>query len=126
VKMVKIYALVDPVTDLPHYVGRTVVPLSKRLGYHMSETACMLRGTTPAKLPRKDKWIYALRQSGKKPRIHLLSLTTQARAAEREGYWMIRLRREGHVLHNVFTPRAIADMSDRVLGAKRPNFKAGG
>lgn len=85
-----VYALVDPRTDLPRYVGSTMNAVS-RLSSHRSGTGNRA----------KDAWIAELKGLGLEPHLRVLEKVIDSDdldAAEKR--WAIRLRKEGAVLFN--------------------------
>ena len=86
------YALVDPVTRLPHYVGQTADLLGRRLEQHVKKRQETKKGLWIRDLIRAEQW----------PEIVLLEefLGTRRRAYERESYWIQQLRGQGHPILN--------------------------
>ena len=92
-KTYRIYALIDTITGVVHYVGQTAGTLGHRRMDHVRK-----RGDT-----RKGEWIRSLLEVGLEPEIDLLEefVGYRSRAYQRETYWIRRLRSEGHPLLNV-------------------------
>ena len=88
----RIYALIDPATRFPHYVGQTADYLGRRLRQHVNK-----HQTT-----RKGLWVRALVDAGEWPEIVLLEefVGDRRRAYERESHWIARLKEEGCPLLN--------------------------
>jgi hypothetical protein len=91
-KPYRIYALIDPSTNVAHYVGQTAAGLGIRRTDHMRKP-----GNT-----RKGDWVRALQDAGYEPQIVLLEefIGYRRQAYERETFWINRLRSEGHPLKN--------------------------
>jgi hypothetical protein len=91
-KPYRIYALIDPSTNVAHYVGQTAAGLGIRRTDHMRKP-----GNT-----RKGDWVRALQAAGYEPQIVLLEefIGYRRQAYERETFWITRLRSEGHPLKN--------------------------
>jgi hypothetical protein len=89
--MSKIYALIDPNTNLIRYVGKTDYPLEFRLKQH-----CSKKSKT-----HKWNWIKGLMQNNQKPVISLIEDVSEDMWQERECYWIGRLRAEGASLTNI-------------------------
>lgn len=98
-KMRVIYALVDPRTGLPRYIGQTSDP-ERRLNTHVTEA---LRGPPT---DQKTEWIHGLHQRGEKPEIREIDKVPEALADHREEY-LIRVFHDalGRVLLNEKLPR---------------------
>lgn len=88
-----IYALLEPTTYQPRYVGRTGSSLPKRLGQHLADSK--LREPT-----RLAGWLRELVAAGQRPLIALLESVPDMdwRQAERDA--IARLRAEGAALVN--------------------------
>lgn len=88
----RVYALLDPATRFPRYVGQTAEPLGVRLKQHV----------TKHQKTKKSLWIQSLVDAGEWPLIVLLEEFTSERrhAYERETYWVTRFRAEGCLLLN--------------------------
>lgn len=88
-----IYALLEPDSEEPRYVGQTAIPLAIRLDQHLRKGGHSLRAD----------WIRSLIARETKPRIELLEEITGTRhdAYSRETAWIRKLRAKGHDLLNV-------------------------
>ena len=87
-----IYGLAHPRTKIIRYVGKTILPLERRLIGHI----CSAR-----RRPKKGRlhtWILDLASSGSRPVIVKLATVRLWRSAERR--WILRLRNEGRSLLN--------------------------
>ncbi|WP_158270305.1 GIY-YIG nuclease family protein [Mycetocola zhujimingii] len=86
-KTYRIYALVDPSTNLAYYFGQTANTLFLRWRDHLRKP-----GDT-----KKGDWVRELRADEREPHIVLLEEFSGYRphAYERESYWIKRLRSEG-------------------------------
>lgn len=81
-KTVKIYKLVDPITQEIRYVGKTEKSLKHRLSMHIS-TSVKNKNKT-----HKEAWITQLHQIGKRPIIELIEEVPFDLWEEREKYWI--------------------------------------
>ena len=97
-----IYALVDPRTSLPRYVGKTVQPI-QRLRAHISGA----RGGRAA--PRVSAWIAGLKLVGRLPRMMLLQQVPGESWQTAEFFWICFLRWAG------------ADLANHTVGGAGPN-----
>jgi hypothetical protein len=77
----KIYALIDPITDVVRYIGKTQNPLSRRLRDHIR----IAKKGRP-KTEKKD-WINNLSLSGLKPKIKLIETCDKLNWRDREFHW---------------------------------------
>lgn len=77
---VKIYSLLDPITNEVMYVGRTKVRLSARMSSHYH---CSRHNFTP-----RDIWIASLTKNGLKPIIKIIEDVDSSIWREREKYWI--------------------------------------
>lgn len=90
-----IYALVDPRTDLPFYVGSTWARLKTRLMQHV--TGCL---DGHLLYSPKEQRIREIKAAGLYPSIVVLADCPTAERAEVERYWVEFLRKEGADLTN--------------------------
>jgi len=90
---VTIYAIKDPRSKEPVYVGRTRRPLNMRLYAHYQDD------TNPA----KKQWLQSLIDSGIEPIIESLQEVNPDKAPEAEAYWINQLRADGFSLFNQST-----------------------
>jgi hypothetical protein len=81
-RSVKIYKLIDPITDNVRYVGKTVSKLNDRIKVHIYQSRISSSHT------HKEAWIKGLLNSGLKPRIELIEEASVDNWAEREKYWI--------------------------------------
>lgn len=86
---VTIYALVDPRTQEPRYVGRTVDPVG-RFRDHCADRS-----------GAKGAWVAELRSEDLRPEMIVLSRTSSADGPDAEQEWIDRLVAEGFDLLNV-------------------------
>ncbi|UFU16067.1 GIY-YIG nuclease family protein (plasmid) [Curtobacterium sp. C1] len=88
----RIYALVDPLTGEPHYVGQTAATLADRRRDHVRKP-----GST-----KKGAWIRELLAEYREPQIVLIEEFTGCRreAYERESFWIRQLQSEGRPILN--------------------------
>jgi hypothetical protein len=91
-RVYRVYALLDPTTGVPHYVGQTANTLANRRQDHVRKP-----GVT-----KKGEWVRGLLDAYLEPQIVLLEELTGHRqdAYERETYWIRRFRSEGHPILN--------------------------
>lgn len=91
-QLYRIYALVDPLTGDPHYIGQTAATLADRRRDHVQKPGSTKKGT----------WIRELLDDGREPQIVLIEEFTGYRreAYERESFWIRRLRSEGRPILN--------------------------
>ncbi len=68
---VKIYLLIDPITEEIRYIGRTKNTLSIRLSGHLSKANSRVFKT------HKDNWILNLKNKKLKPIIKLLKISNR-------------------------------------------------
>ena len=89
----RVYALADPRTGQPRYVGQTANTLPLRLRDHLRRRHDR---------SRKAAWLREVLDAGLQPRIVLLEEFTGSRASayERESAWIRQLRDQGHDLTN--------------------------
>ncbi len=90
-KPVKIYLLIDPITNEIRYVGKTIQPLKSRLSAHINEKSNCHR----------SHWIEKLKRAGVNPEIVLLEEIDGAWPwQESERFWIKYLRAIGINLTN--------------------------
>jgi predicted GIY-YIG superfamily endonuclease len=88
-----VYKLVDPRTDIPHYVGVTD-NLTRRRWEHLNNV-----GVTNT---LKDAWIQELVRKGLEPRIEVIETAEEwDEVLEREKYWIQYYIRQGVHLFNI-------------------------
>jgi GIY-YIG catalytic domain len=80
---IAIYALIDPRTKLPFYVGKTNKPQIRLKGHRSG------RGTTPT-----AKFIREIRAAGYRPDMKVLELCDEKYWQDREAYWIERYQSE--------------------------------
>lgn len=85
-----IYCLIDPISYIPIYVGRTSIDLTKRLNQHLVENG---NG-------EKKEWIDELKVKNILPIIKSLEEVEESKAAEREQHWVEYYHNLGHRLFN--------------------------
>lgn len=83
--IVKIYALIDPFTKKIRYIGKTIMPLKKRLRYHV-----LGRSNTD-----KSNWLKGIVAKGSYPIISEIDSIKNSEWPEAEKYW-IKYYREFH------------------------------
>lgn len=88
-----IYALLEPTTYQPKYVGRTGSSLPRRLGQHLADSKL-------AEPTRLAAWLRELATAGQRPIIALLDSVPDADWRQAERDWIARLRAEGAMLVN--------------------------
>jgi len=77
-RIAQIYSLVDPITNEIRYIGKTIMPLSKRLSTHYRDKH----------LTHKTCWITSLKKVGLKPLIKSIEICDEETLTEREIYWI--------------------------------------
>jgi GIY-YIG catalytic domain-containing protein len=85
-----IYCLIDPISYIPVYVGKTSLELEKRLNQHLIEK----------NNEEKKEWIDQLKTKNVIPIIKSLEEVDEALASEREKYWVEYYHDLGHRLFN--------------------------
>jgi hypothetical protein len=91
--MVKIYVLIDPITGLVRYVGKTSQELNLRLKDHISNYR--LKATT-----HKSCWIKGLKSKGFVPIIEEIDLVLEEDWEFWERYWIAQFKTWGFDLTN--------------------------
>jgi hypothetical protein len=119
-----VYALVDPRTAKPRYVGVTVHKPASRLAGHLAEARRSVEGGAVDGKHGKDKWIVALARLGMSPRIHVIQIVLESEQQSHEAYWIWRLRIEGAKLLNHVVPAARLPAIGLRLSKVVPCFKA--
>lgn len=92
---VNIYALIDPRTHMPVYVGATRRELSKRLREHIAYPSS----------PKMKKLIKKLKSSNLRLGVELIESTSPETAWEREIYWMDEYAKKYHILNDMHNGR---------------------
>lgn len=92
--MTVIYALREPGSEQFRYVGQTVNPVHRLQG-HLKESQLPY-----AQGGAKARWVKSLLRNGKEPEMIALELAPAEHAAEREHFWIERLKEGGHPLLN--------------------------
>jgi len=92
-KKVKIYGLKDPNTNEIRYVGKTELPLEKRLYYHIWD---LKRCTNKHKI----NWFNKLLSNNEKPIIFLIEEVNFNIWKQKEKYWINEMRKNGCDLVN--------------------------
>ena len=88
-----VYALIDPLTHLPRYVGQTTKGKSRFIGH--------LFVKNPGHPTHKENWIQKLRKLGLRPAlVVLLELPTPDHLGEAEMFWISEMKRRGMDLTN--------------------------
>lgn len=90
---ISIYALCDPLTNKPRYVGQALHPRF-RLHNHVSQARSNRSQSA------KNLWLAEVLESGLKPVLSILEEVPEPDAAVREQFWVDHLRAEGHELLN--------------------------
>ena len=96
-KQYQIYALIDPIDDLAHYVGKSEDAQSRFVGH--------LHGVHGN--DGEQRWIMSLRKKGLSPTLEILETIDESNdtariVREREHYWIREMVRLGHPLLNVY------------------------
>lgn len=82
-RVTRIYALIDPISGLVKYIGKTVQPLNRRLYYHILDSKKYNY--------RNAQWIKFLSKSYLRPEIKLVEECAE-NWAEREKFWINHFR----------------------------------
>jgi len=92
-KTYRIYALVEPISNRPRYVGQTADTIENRLREHVRKRRATAKG----------EWVQSLLDANLLPGIVLLEefVGYRRQAYERETHWIRQLRSEGQQLLNV-------------------------
>jgi hypothetical protein len=91
--MIKIYALTDPITNEPQYIGKTINELNFRLRKHI-ETSLRYRKSI------KDCWIVSLNKKCLKPNIELIDIVPQGEWKFWEKHYICLYKSWGFCLRN--------------------------
>lgn len=91
--MPKIYALYNPITNLPFYVGATRGPLSYRLSGHVSSNPNRKKSNCISVIRRK--YITGIIQNGSYPKIKLLETCPERIVNDRERHYYNLYKRKG-------------------------------
>ena len=96
--MTRIYALCDPNSNSPRYVGKTSCSLKQRFSGHL----------TNAKGDKKNEnlanWINELLSNGQLPSIVLLEECAPKDTSKVEAAWIVSYRQQGYQLLNIALP----------------------
>lgn len=93
-----VYALIDPDTGIPHYVGATA-DLEQRVRIHRSSIA-------NATNPSLRDWLAGLREHGKRPAVQVLETCDERSSNQREREWIQHFLDEGYpLLNRLYNPR---------------------
>lgn len=93
-----IYALIDPLTEMVRYIGKTKASLNQRYGGHLCEARNSGRDK---KNTRKNKWIKSLAKQGRKPAIELLDRVPEQQWQFWEQWYICLYRSWGFRLCNL-------------------------
>lgn len=88
-----IYALCDPLSGTPRYIGKSLNP-QRRLTYHLSQQK---QGGNW----QKKRWLSALREMGLRPTILILEVCTLENWCLKEAYWIRKYRGQTYALLNM-------------------------
>lgn len=100
-----IYALYDPRTNSPRYVGQTSMP-KHRMNVHTSDKK---HGVA------KREWFAELDTVGLKPVMVILEQVWHSEVDERERYWAQKFISEGHQLTNAANTYPMLNLDERTL-----------
>lgn len=101
-----IYALYDPRTKTPRYVGQTSMP-KERFTTHMRD-----KGGKAKKL-----WLDELASEGLSPEFIILEYAMWADCDQRERYWAQKFVGEGHALTNAMNTYPMLDLAERTISS---------
>jgi hypothetical protein len=90
--MVKIYILIDPISNIPRYVGKTIQELRIRLNRHVVDRT---KANT-----HKNNWIKRLKKNDLRPNIELLENVPLDEWEFWEQYWISQFKTWGFRLTN--------------------------
>lgn len=110
---VKIYALVEPISNEIKYIGKTKQELRKRLSAHIHESK-----TSNTK---KNTWIQSLKKKGLKPKIEEIDLVLETEWEFWEIYWIAQFKTWGFELKN--TDGGGKGQSSEFMKNNNPMFK---
>lgn len=129
--MVKIYILIDPITNEIRYVGKTVSTLNQRLNGHVHEAKTGVNF-------HKKHWFAKLEKQGLKPIIKQIDEVEDADWKEKERYYISLYKQTGNRLINLleggngFTSNDVKklwknkkyrfDQTERMKGTKNPFY----
>lgn len=99
-----IYALVDPLTRLVHYVGKANNP-ELRFTQHLRDEDNK----------SKAEWIQSLHVQKQTPTLNILEEVSQIKAFEREAWWITYYQNLGHPLTNSAAPYTPTSNSYQVI-----------
>lgn len=80
---INIYGLCCPDTNIVKYVGKTSLPLKRRLGQHINKSNSKNK-------TKKNEWIIELLKNNKKPYIILLEIVTNKNVNSKEKVWILK------------------------------------
>jgi hypothetical protein len=93
--MACIYGLADPNTGELRYVGKTVMPLTQRLGFHCNRAELSRKNDT-----HKNNWVKKLLREGKRPEIFVVEEHEEEGLYDAEQFWISYFRSIGCYLTN--------------------------
>jgi len=101
-----IYALIDPRTNEPRYVGATQDP-EARLASHVSQC--------PSGETIKDRWLRELKALGLEPELDVIDKAPEGEAPALEAQWIQRMKQRGYELVNS-APAGGGKLTDKLRG----------
>jgi hypothetical protein len=110
---IKIYGLIEPITNEIKYIGKTKQELSKRLYAHIHESK---NSNT-----KKNKWIKSLTNKNLKPKIEEIDIVSESNWEFWEQYWISQFKAWGFELKN--TDEGGKGQSSEFMKKNNPMFK---
>jgi len=109
IEVTYIYALIDPRTNAPFYIGKTIDPKT-RLYHHIVGV-----NSDSSKFKLKEELIQGIINEGLKPLLVILEEVSSADAPAKEGEWIATYRAQGHDIVNTVPPVRLRDKDLRDL-----------
>jgi hypothetical protein len=103
INTVYIYALVDPVTSLVRYIGKSKNPLFRYTQH------CYAYDNND-----KDNWILLLKSRGLKPEMKIIDKVPTELAHEKEAFYINDYAKKGHPLFNLVSLNEWATISIKI------------
>lgn len=110
---VKIYCLIEPITEQIKYIGKTKQPLNKRLSAHLCESNKLNT--------KKNTWLKSLKNKGLKPKIEELDIVLESEWEFWEMHWISLFKSWGFELKNA--DGGGKGMSSEFMKKNNPMFK---
>lgn len=108
--LTSIYALCEPGSQTPRYIGKTAFPLGHRLSNHVASAK---RGKSG---PLLSVWVNGLVSNGHRPAIILLEECAPEKADEAEKSWIVSCQEKGcDLLNSMLTTKPAKQKKERSL-----------